>query len=365
MLKSKKLICDIAVILILFFSGLYFYINYNKNRFISQSKLPYIHIGVIQSTQNQNIGYVSFYDKNLNLLEEKQLPFGDMGDQTRVPLLSNTSFYSVPLGLGNQKDLKTIIKFDLNTGKYKTIKINQPAILMYTVNKDDVYTTNTINFVGYITKCDTKTGQLQEWKKNGLVIASLKCYDDILYAWGTISENNINTPYLLIFDSKNLKLLKQIPLNQCGTQQLDSCKIGDDIYFTNNLDINGNEGSKTLSKYNTKTEKIDNIELGEIDPNQILLYKDKLYITHCNPLAANLNKITIFDPKTQDQKLVEMENALVQTIRYNNYLYSQDINKLYVYNIDNMNLIKSITINKPRPSSPQSRFYIGGFFVKQ
>lgn len=332
--------------------------------FISKGKLKDIHIGVVQSTQNDNIGYVSFYDKDLNFISEKKLPFGDMGDQTRVPYVSNNNFYIVPLGLGNQKDLKTIVKFDLNTGKYKTFSIKEPAVLMFTVYNNNVYTTNTLNFIGYITRCDTNTGILEEWKKEGVVISSLKCYDDLLYAWGTINENNIDNPYLFIFETKPLKLIKQISLQGCGTQQLDSCKIGDYIYFTNNMDIYGSDLSKTLTRINIKTYEIKNIQLGENSPNQIIQYNNKLYITHCNPLAADLNKITIFDPETGGQKLVEMKNALVQTVRYNNYLYSQDTENLYVYDIKNLKLLKSININKKRASFSSMKFYIGGFFVK-
>ncbi|MBK1812112.1 hypothetical protein JHL18_15930 [Clostridium sp. YIM B02505] len=362
MSKYFKVIFSIIIVILIISGIFYLFYNYNSNRYIKQRKISDIHIGVVQSTQNENIGYISFYDEKLNFLDEKKLPFGDMGDQTRVPYLSNNNFYIVPLGLGNKKDLKTIVKFDLNTGKYKSFNISQPAVLMFTVNNSDVYTTNTLNFIGHITKCDTTTGKLYEWQKEGVIISSLKCYDDILYAWATISKNNLNTPYLFVFDTKELKLLKQIPLNGCGTQQLDSYKVGNDIYFTNNLDIKGNDQSKILSKFNVKTEKLENIELDEFNPNQIIEYDDKLYITHCNPYSANLNKITIFDPKTGSKKLIEMKSVMVQTIKYKDYLYSQDMQNLYVYDIKNLNLIKKVDINKDRKSY-QSRFYIGGFFV--
>lgn len=363
---SKKIlsifiICLIAVISFTVWGAIH---RSSTDSFISKAKLDDIHIGVVQSTQNSNIGYISFYDRSLKLVSEKKLPFGDMGDQTRVPCLSNHSFYIVPLGLGNQKDLETIVKFDLKTGKYRTYKIDEPAVLMFTVNNNDVYTTNTLNFIGYITECDTTTGKLDKWEKEGLVISSLKCYDNLLYAWGTINQNNVNSPNLFIFETKPLKLFKQISLEGCGTQQLDSCKIGDVIYFTNNMDIDGNDQSKILSKFNIKTDKIQNIQLKEQSPNQIIQYNNKLYITHCNPLAADLNKITIFDPQTGNQQLVEMKNALVQTIRFHNYLYSQDTENLYVYDINSLKLIKSININKKRKSLTPMQFYIGGFFVK-
>lgn len=366
--KKTLLIVIIFIIVILSFSVwgfAHFFINNNTaDSFISKEKLNDIHIGVVQSTQSGNIGYISFYDKSLNLISEKKLPFGDMGDETRVPYLSNDCFYIVPLGLGDRKDLKTIVKFDLKTGKYKTFKITEPAALMFTVNNNDVYTTNTLNFIGYITKCDTTTGGLEEWQKQGVIISSLKCYDSLLYAWGTSNENNFDIPYLFIFETKPLRLIKQIPLKGCGTQQLDSCKIGDNIYFTNNMDVDGNEQSKTLTKFNIKTNEIQNIQLQERCPNQIIQYNNKLYITHCNPLFADLNKITIFDPKTGSQQLIEMKNALVQTIRYKNYLYSQDMENLYVYDINSLKLLKSINIDKKRKSFISMKFYIGGIFVK-
>ncbi|MGH4124260.1 MAG: hypothetical protein ACREV6_15145 [Clostridium sp.] len=366
MVKYLKIFFGILIILLLSVLGLINlgFIN-SSDYFIPNKNLDDIHIGVVQSTQNDNIGYISFYDKSFNFKYEKKLEFGDMGDSTRVPYLSDDNFYTVPLGIGNRKDLKTIVKFDLKTGKYKTFKINQPAVLMFTVNKNDVYTTNTINFDGYISKCDTITGSLQEWKKHGVIISGLKCYDDILYAWGTLNENNIDNPYLFVFETKELKMIKQIPLKECGTQQLDSYKIGDYIYFTNNLDTKGSDSSKTLSKFNIITNEIQNIELRETNPFQIIEHNNKLYITHCNPLTANKNKITVFDPKTGNQQLFEMKNPLVQTIKYKNYLYSQDMHNLYVYNLNTLELLKSININKERKSSLiPKHFYIGGMFVK-
>ncbi|WFR58950.1 hypothetical protein QA584_07670 [Anaerocolumna sp. AGMB13025] len=321
-----------------------------------------IHIGIVQTTQNSNLSYISFYDSSLNFLSEKKIKYGDMGDDTRLPLVTNDSVYVVPLGLGNRKELKIALKFNKETWQYKKLPINQQGTLMFCVEKENLYTTNTFNNQGTITKCNTITKDLETWSMEGVIISSLKCYDGVLYAWGTQSENNVDQPYLFLFDTNPLKLSKKISIEKSGSYQYASFKKGSDIYFTNNYTTYQEREGNILSKYNMKTGIIENILLGGNSPYQIFEYKDKLYITHCDPLFHQGNKITVYDCQTGSQTLVTMENTLVQCELYEDLLYSRDDQSLYVYDMNTLKLIEKKNIEIPRKEA-NMHFRIVGFFI--
>lgn len=321
-----------------------------------------IHLGIIQTTQNANLSYISFYDASLNFLSEKKIKYGDMGDDTRLPIVAGDSMYVVPLGLGNRKELKIALQFDRETWQYKKISIKQRGTLMFCEEKENLYTTNTFNNQGTITKCNTTTGALETWSMEGVIISSLKCYDGVLYAWGTKPENNADQPYLFIFETNPLKLDKKVSIQESGSCQYASLKKGDDIYFTNNYTAFQEREGNILSKYNIKTDQIENIPLKESSPYQIFEYNSKLYITHCDPLFHQGNKITIYDCQSGSQTLVTMENTLVQSELHGDLLYSRDDKSLYVYDINTLKLKKKKNIEITRKGS-HMLFRIVGFFI--
>jgi hypothetical protein len=321
-----------------------------------------IHFGIVQTTQNANLSYISFYDESLNFLGEKEIKYGDMGDDTRLPIVNNNSLYVVPLGLGNRKELKIALQFNTDTWQYKKLPIKQRGTLMFCVDNENLYTTNTFNNQGTITKCNTTTEALDTWSMEGVIISSLKCYDGVLYAWGTQPENNADQPYLFIFETNPLKLIKKVSISKSGSCQYASLKIGDDIYFSNNYSTYQEREGNILSKYNIKTGKVENIPLGDSSPYQIFEHNNKLYITHCDPLFHQGNKITIYDCQTESQKLVTMENTLVQSELHGDMLYSRDDTSLYVYDINTLKLIKKKNIEIPRKGS-KMHFRIVGFFI--
>lgn len=320
------------------------------------------HLGVVQTTQNANLSYISFFDASLNFVGEKKIEYGDMGDDTRLPLVNGDSMYTVPLGLGNSKELKIALQFDRETWKYKTLPIKQQGTLMFCVENENLFTTNTFNNQGTVTKCNTKTGALETWSMDGVIMSSLNCYDGILYAWGTQPENNADQPYLFIFETSHLKLIKKISIENSGSCQYASIKKGDYIYFSNNYTAFQEQQGNILSRYNIKTDSIENIRLNDSSPYQIFEYKDKLYITHCNPMFHRGNKITIYDCRTGTQTLVTMKNTLVQSELQGDLLYSRDDKNLYIYDINTLELKNKKNIDIPRREDDML-FRTVGFFI--
>ncbi len=321
-----------------------------------------VHLGVVQTTQNANQSYISFYDASFKFLSEKKIKYGDMGDDTRLPIVAGDSMYTVPLGLGNRKELKIALQFDRKTWQYKTLPIQQQGTLMFCVEKENLYTTNTFNNQGTVTKCNTTTEALETWSTEGVIMSSLNCFDGVLYAWGTQNENNADKPYLFIFETKPLKLIRKVSIQESGSCQYASFKKGDDIYFSNNYTTFQEREGNILSKYNTKTGKIVNIPLKDTSPYQIFEYKNKLYITHCDPMFHRGNKITIYDYQTGSQTLVTMKNILVQSELHGELLYSRDDKNLYIYDINTFELKKKINIGMPRSKS-NIHFRTVGFFI--
>lgn len=325
------------------------------------------HIGVIQTTQQKNLSYITYYDESLNTLGEQKIKYGDMCySGHRAPIVCDDYTYTVPLGLGNERALKIAGQLNMKTGEYKTFDIKQNATYSFYADEKNIYTFTGINGSGIITKCSIATGKLQKWKESKVIINTIHSYDEKLYCWGTIFNDNVNMPYLFIFDIDQLKLIKKINIEPSGSMQYDSLKRGDYIYFTNSHDSSDRDNN-ILSKLNIKTYDVEDIVLENKSPNQIFEYEGKLIITHSNPILRKLkkgNEITIFDPDTQEEQLITLDSVLAQCSLYKDKLYSHDGEYLYIYDLkNNFKLIKKVKISIDRKSS--MKFFIGGFFINQ
>lgn len=321
------------------------------------------HIAVIETTEQDNDSYITFYNKDLKKIGSQNIKMGSMGSYFDLPRIYGSNMYVIPKGIGSEKDLTVIMEYNLETGKYKTYNIGQPGMNSFAVNDNAIYTVNTLNYNSIISRYDIASGNLRTITIEQVYIGRLDLYDETLFAFGDIKEDDGLKSYLYLIDTKNFKMIDTIDISKCGTSQNYSTKIGDYIYFTSQTDTY-DQGSDTLTKFNIKDKMISIIKLQELYPFQILNYRDKLIISHFNLVQAQGNIITMFDPITNEQKVLNLENNLAQILIKDDKLYSMDGDFLYVYSISDKDfkLLNRIDIHTMKKSSKY--FYLAGFFTK-
>ncbi|MBU3093413.1 hypothetical protein KPL35_15215 [Clostridium sp. CF011] len=322
-------------------------------------------IGVIETTEQDNKSNLTFYNKDLKKTGTQKIKLGSMGSSFDLPRMYGKNMYVVPKGIGNQKELTVIMEYNTETSKYKTYDMKQHGINSFAVNDKAIYSANTLSNESIISWYDKRSGNLKTISKEGIYIDRIDLYNGTLYAFAMEKDNDGNKSHLYLIDTKSFKITDIIDISKSGEGHNYSTKIGDDIYFTNQYEVSDTErGSYNLSKFNIKNKTVSNIKLKERYPFQILNYKNKLIISHYDLVQMQGNKITIYDPGTNEQDVVTLENNLGQISIKDDKLYSKDGEYLYVYSINNktFKLINNVDIYTKRKNI--LFYYVSGFFTK-
>lgn len=364
MTKFKSVVISmIALILLLVVIFLLFNMKKSKGK-ESESFNKDFNIAVIETTEQDNKSNLTFYNKNFENKGTQEINLGSMGSSFDLPRIYNNNMYVVPKGIGNKKDLTVVMEYNMENGKYETYDMKQPGINSFAVNDKSLYSANTLNNKSIISWYDKSSGNVKTISEEDIYIGRIDLYGDTLYAFGTIKNNDGKKCYLYIIDTKSFKVLDKIDISKSGSNQNYSIKVAGDIYFTSQYEISGTavKGSYNLSKFNIKDKTISNIVLKEDYPFQIINYKDKLLISHYNLVQTQGNKITIYDPKTNEQQGVTLENNLSQIFIKDDKLYSRDGEYLYVYSINTFKLLNKIDIYTRR--GDKKFYFLSAFFTK-
>ncbi|SCL85986.1 hypothetical protein [Sporanaerobacter sp. PP17-6a] len=320
-----------------------------------------LHMGIIETTGQSNETYLTLLDQNLKIIKREKIELGSMGSPFDLPRIFNGSMYVVPKGLIT-KDLTVVFEYGLSNGNTNTYDVKQHNINTFAVDENFLYTANTLNMSSIITKCNKSTNKLETLNINNVYISRLDAYDNTLYAFGEeMNDEPAHKSFLYLIDPVSLKINDIIDITECGTGQYYSLKINDKIYFTNQYDIDGNPGYK-LSVFDINNKKAENYELKSPFPYQIFEYNNKLLISHYDLVQNRGNDLTIFDPTDHLQKLTTFKNSIGQIYVFGNTLYSADLENLYVYNLENFKLEKTIDIYSKR--NEKMFFYFSSFFIK-
>lgn len=364
-MKKLKLVLISIIMLLLALLLIFLLINMKKSK-ENESFNKNFNIAVIETTEQINESYLTFYNKDFKKNASQKIQLGSMGSSFDLPRIYDKNMYVIPKGIGNEKDLTVIMEYNMETGKYKTYDIKQHNMNSFSVNDKSIYTVNTLNYNSIISCYDKSSENIKKITIEKVYIDRIDLYDNTIYAFGILKDNYGVKSYLYLIDTKNFKITDKIDISKSGMSQFCSTKIGDYIYFTNQTEIDGinEQASNTLTKFNIKDKTISNIKLKEKFPFQILSYKGKLLISHYDLVQAQGNKITIYDPKTNEQQIVTLENNLAQTLIKDDKLYSMDRDYIYVYNINNaeFKLINKVDIRTQKNCN--IFFYLSGFFVK-
>jgi hypothetical protein len=371
-MSKFKLICISIIGLILMLILIVFFMFFNQTKVDKVDKVDNVNrveegfnkdfdIAVIESTEQDNISNLTFYNKELKKTGTQEIKLGSMGSPMDLPRIYDKYMYVVPQGIGNQKELTVILEYNMETGKYKTYDMKQHAINSFAVNDKSIYSVNDVNDESIISWFDKSSGNVKTISKKAIYISNLNLYDDTLYAFAMEKVQNGTKSYLYLIDTKSFMITDTIDISAGG--QNYSTKIGDDFYFTNQLDKH-DQASNILTKFNIKDKTILDIKLKDKFPLQILNYKDKLIISHFDRMQRKGNTITIYDPKTNEQQNVTLESNLEQIFIKDDKLYSMGEDYVYIYSINNstFKLLNKADVRTKR--GDKYYYYLSGLFAK-
>lgn len=319
--------------------------------------------GVVKTTEQKDQSYILFYDDKLHELGKQSIKYGSMGDGFLLPIIYDNYMYIVPKGLGKTKEHTFVMEYNLDNGevnKYNTGLQNMNGI---SITEDSVYGVNTMNSYTNIVKCDKETKRIIKTELEGVYIGYLKTYGNIIYAFGEELKSGNRKICLYLFDSKNLDLLDKIDITSIGFGQESTLIKNNKLYFNTQYEVGGFEDkiANKLSEYDIDSGEIKTYELKEDFPFQIMEFGDKLLITHFDPVRVEGNKISIFDLKTGNSEMIELEHDIWQLEKDGNNFVVLGNDCLYIYD-SSFKLINSTEI---AVNDGHLYYYLSGFFIKQ
>lgn len=326
------------------------------------SKINYKY-GVIETTGQENKSYISFYDDNLKKIGEEQIKYGSMGDGFLLPIVFKNSMYIVPKGIYNQKELTFIMEYDLDKMKIEKYDIGLQNMNSIAVDDKSVYGVNTMNFISNIVKCSKETKKLQKIEILDTYISYIEVYGDKLFVFGESDKEGKMMIYLYILNANNLDILEKINISNIGFGQYNTVMKDDRLYFSASYSTEGIESQTVglLSEYNMVSGEVRTYDLKEDFPFQIMEYKDKLLITHFDPVGVVGNKISIFNTKDGSSELIELEHNIEQLGFDGKYIIILGNSHLYRY--DKEFKLKDSTL-VANDNKTDCHYYTTGFFMR-
>jgi hypothetical protein len=320
-------------------------------------------IAVIETTEQDNQSIINYYDNDLNIVNSQELPYGTMGNLFYTPIIYDNNMYTIPQGLGYKKDSGIVIGMDLDSGKIKEYKIGKIAMNSLAVNVNYIFTCNTLNGISSINEYDKNSGKVTSVDINEVYISKIFINNEILYAFGQIKgDNGKLASYLYTFDD-SLNILNKKDISTHGSGQYKVTLVGKQLYFTNSTDSE-DKPSDILSLLSLDKGDISDITLSEINPLEIIEYKNKIFVSHCNLTQVSGKKLTILDRSNNTQKIVEFNHDLLQMQVKNDKLYVIDQENLYVYKIENDQFIPEKQVKIKTTGNKKELYYVSGFFMK-
>lgn len=290
--------------------------------------------GIIETTGQENMSYLLFYNENLEKVGEEKIKYGSMGDGFALPIVFGNSMFIAPKGMYNQKELTFIMEYDLDRMEIRKWDTGLQNINSIAVDNDFIFGVNTMNFTSNIVRCNRETKELSQTQISDTYISYIEVYEDEIFAFAEKDEGEKMKSYIYILNANTLDILEQIDISDIGFGQYDTVKKDNKLYFSASYSIEGIDSKPTnkLVEYNRDSGEVRIYELKENFPFQILEYKDKLLITHFDPVGVTGNMISIFDMDNGGSELIKFNHNIEQleldgedvVILGNGHLYRYD-----------------------------------------
>ena len=324
-MKKKRSIILISILIIVS-AVIYFYKpQHNKNNSYQ--------LGIIISIGNKDKSNILYYNDQLQKTGQKKLKIGNIASQYDIPKTVN------------------------NTQKIKLYKIGRPGLFAFDEKDGDIYTTNWINGVSTLTKYNEETGKIQRYEESVGMFGYLHCAGNYVYVEKQVDQEEGTINYLMKIDRKTLKKVKEIKVNHSEEESVFFYSDDKNLYFSS-----GNT-DKILYKMDLKKDKISKLKLKEINPQQILPYKNKLFVTHCDLTSGMGKEISLLNPQTGESKVYKFKHNVIQCQTKEDYLYILSNDSIYKYKFDGEKMHLEAS-SKIAIKGSWKNGYISSFFLK-
>lgn len=312
---------------------------------------------VVVTSGNTDQSEILFYGHKLKKISKELIPYGNIASAFDPPVSDQGKVYMIPRGVPFQNEREEIIEFNERTHHIRTYEIGKPGLFAFDVSPNYIFTTNTLNGVSTLSRCDKKSEELKVRSTKKCSLSFVHYWKGAIYATANQDTKKGIVNYLLKFDEKTLrqKWKKEIPFS------------GDPCFFysdQNNLYLSSGGEEKRMLRMDGKTERLNFIRLKESYPQQIIPYKGRLLVTHCDLTEGNGSKITIFNPQTGESELKELSHNVIQCQVKNENIFILSNESLCRFEYNGTDFVKQEETKISVPKKRGINYYISGFFVK-
>lgn len=328
----------ITFIFLLLMSGVLF------SESLSKKFDPNFRLGVIFTSSAWDKSYIRFYDDDLKFIHEEKINIGGASSYYNTKVYNNKLY--VPMQGTDHVSHPYMLEYDLNTGKYNILNVKQPFVLNFDLNDDYIFVANATPQANII-KIDKKSGEADTISFEKLIPSSIIIHDNQLYSILGNSCPPVSKLYQI--NSSDMKVVDEIDLTDKANYQKNLICIDDEIYFCNNHKYLNTEHysvvpCNTLTKFNVKTNELTDIKLEHDYPFQILHYKDRFIISHCD--AGHIGDgVTVYNLKDGTQKYITLKNKVRRMNIYKSKIFIASQIGIDVYDADTFELINSLELD--------------------
>lgn len=348
-MKKKRSIILISILIIVSVTIYFYKPQHNKNNSYQ--------LGVIISIGNKDKSNILYYNDQLQKTGQKKLKIGNIASQYDIPKTVNDKVYMIPKGVPYVNEREEVMELDHNTQKIKLYKIGRPGLFAFDEKDGDIYTTNWINGVSTLTKYNEETGKIQRYEESVGMFGYLHCAGNYVYVEKQVDQEEGTINYLMKIDRKTLKKVKEINVNHSEDESVFFYSEDKNLYFSS-----GNT-DKILYQMDLKKDKISKLKLKEINPQQILPYKNKLFVTHCDLTSGMGKAISLLNPQTGESKVYKFKHNVIQCQTKEDYLYILSNDSIYKYKFDGEKMHLEAS-SKIAIKGSWKNGYISSFFLR-
>ncbi|MDO5294348.1 MAG: hypothetical protein Q4F05_16560 [bacterium] len=307
-------------------------------------------VGVVQTSDTDNVSYITYYDKDLKNVYTQKISNGDLGETYEAPQIAGNSVYMVPKRSNEGKDSKSVIALDMKTGKKTSYSIGHLHSTNLRVDANNIYTATSKDQELKLSKYIKSSKKTKSLTFSNTTLNCFKVSNSMLYAVLTTSDNkNI----LDIIDTKTMKVDSTVDLSSFKGQITDFVFTDTELYFIF-TDDNSKGG---LGSYNLVTKKTEVIDLTLEAPDQIARVNSSFVIT-----SKTSNKVTVYNYAKNDVKTYELPTVPLLCKVTSTNLYYLDDTSIYMYDLKDFSLVKKEDV--PIKTVNSNKQHLVTFFLK-
>lgn len=304
-----------------------------------------------ESLRSDNTHFILEEDKDLNLIKKHSINSGHLGT-FNYPVETDEGVYF--LSCANLTYPSSVVFYNKKQNMIKQYMLDYNA-LSFTVDEEYIYTVGTSDKT-ILTKINLLSEEDINIELDSMYVYSITVDTKNLYLFGRNSlEENMS---LYIFDKQDLNQVKKIDLSHVGKYTFDTIIFNNKIYFSC-MEAANNPQNGCIGVYDINNGKESVIPLQIESAYQLVLAKEKLLVTHFDPVNQLGNKISVINIKNYEISMFELSHGIRQIAIVNNRLFVLgDDNYFYIYNLKNKKMIEKKQLEQENEQSLYMNFYI-------